>query len=283
MTQTPSPPPGTGPSTLPGAVRPVGPSLPPPSFQTLRVILALVLREMGSTYGNSPGGYIWAIVSPVGALAVMSFAFSLMLRSPSLGTSFILFYATGYLPFEMFSQLSTKIGGAVRYSRSLLAYPRVTWMDAAIARLVLNTVTGATVFCVVIFGIMLVVETRTVLSIGPILVGFGVIIMNGLGLGLTNCLLTGYFPAWARIWEIVSRPMFLVSGVLFLYSEVPPAVQDIMWWNPVLHGISMVRSGFYPTYHPDYVSLPYAFGLPMVLMAFSLVFLRRGYLAAFDR
>ncbi len=263
-------------------IDPAAPSLPPPPFQTIRVITALVLREMGSTYGNSPGGYLWAILSPVGALAIMVLGFSLMLTAPPLGTSFVLFYATGYLPFEMFTQLSSKIGAAVRYSRVLLAYPRVTWMDAAIARLILNTLTGAMVFCIVIFAIMLFVETHSVLSIWPILVGFAVVIANGLGVGLINCLLTGYFPTWDRIWNILSRPLVLLSGVLFIYDSMPAAVQDILWWNPVLHGVSMVRSGFYPTYHPDYVSLTYAFGVPMVLMALSLALLRRGYLAAFQ-
>ena len=30
-------------------------------FATLRTITALILREMATTYGRSPGGYVWAI------------------------------------------------------------------------------------------------------------------------------------------------------------------------------------------------------------------------------
>jgi hypothetical protein len=44
-----------------------------------------------------------------------------------------------------------------------------------------------------------------------------------------------------------------------------------------------MRSGFYPNYHADYVSLPYVFGLSLCLIMFAMVFLRRGYLAGLGR
>ena len=45
---------------------PPQPMLKPPRFRALRTITALILREMGSTYGMSPGGYVWAVLQPVG-------------------------------------------------------------------------------------------------------------------------------------------------------------------------------------------------------------------------
>ena len=81
----------------------------------MRTIIALVLREMGATYGQSPGGYVWAIVQPIGIIVILSIGFSLLVRSPSLGTSFLLFYATGFLPFDMYSILTQKISAALKY------------------------------------------------------------------------------------------------------------------------------------------------------------------------
>lgn len=51
-------------------------------FPTFRTVMALVLREMSSRYGRSPGGYIWAVLEPVGTILILSIAFSFMLRSP---------------------------------------------------------------------------------------------------------------------------------------------------------------------------------------------------------
>lgn len=251
--------------------------LPPPRFQNARTITALMLREMGSTYGRSPGGYLWAILEPVAAVTLLSIGFSLIIRTPSLGTSFFLFYATGYLPFSLYGTLAGKMTSGLRASKSLLAYPRVTWMDALMARFALNLLTELTVFCIVVVGIVSFVETRAIIDLAPIIEGLVLITLLGVGVGLMNCLMIGLFPVWAQVWSVVSRPLFLASGIFFLYEDMPPLAQQILWWNPLMHAIGLIRTGFYDTYHASYVSLPYAFAVALVLIALFLVLLRRHH------
>lgn len=253
------------------------PGLKPPRFGAPRTIVALILREMGTTYGRSPGGYLWAVLEPIGAIVLLSIGFSLLVRAPSLGTSFLLFYATGYLPFSLYSDIAQKVMQALKFSKALLAYPRVTWLDAILARTILNLLTGITVFCLLITGILLVVETRTILDIRPVAAGLGLAASVGLGVGMMNCLLTGLYPVWQRLWTIISRPLFLASGIFFLYEDMPEIAQDILWWNPLLHAAGEVRRGFYPTYEAAYVSLIYGYGVALVLIALALVFLRRHH------
>lgn len=264
-------------NTFPPQAAPLPQTLKPPRFRSLRTITALILREMESTYGRSPGGYVWAVLQPVGMIVLLSLAFSLLVRTPALGTSFMFFYATGYLPFDMYASLSGKITSALIYSRPLLAYPRVTWIDTIIARLVLNSLTLITVFAIVITGIMLLADTRARLDIYPVLTGLGMAVTLGLGVGLVNCVLTGLFPVWAIIWGILSRPLFLASGVLFLLEDMPTHIQNILWWNPLIHATSLVRKGFYPTYDGIFVSLAYGYGFGLVLIAAGLIFLRAHY------
>ncbi|EYD70566.1 ABC transporter permease [Limimaricola hongkongensis] len=253
------------------------PRFEPPRFQALRAILALVLREMGTTYGRSPGGYVWAILQPIGVLAIMSLAFSAVLRSPSLGTSFILFYATGYLPFSGYGEIQGKVSNALRFSKALLAYPRVTWIDTILARLILAVLTKVTVGCIVFAGILALVDTRASLDIGPILNAVALSACIGLGVGMMNCLLNGLVPIWSNIWGILTAPLFLASGVIFLYEDMPQFAQDILWWNPILHAVGVMRRGFYPTYEASYVSLTYGYGLGATLILLALVLLRRHH------
>lgn len=253
------------------------PRLSQPRFLTVRTVTALVLREMTSTYGRSPGGYIWAVVQPIGMILLLSVGFSLLVRAPSLGTSFLLFYATGFLPFDIYSTMAGKIKGAISYSRALLAYPRVTWLDAVIGRFILNLLTLSTVFCIVITGILAVVETRTVIDILPVLAAILLAASVGLGVGMMNCVLAGIFPVWDIIWGIISRPLFLASGIIFIYEDLPPLAQTLLWWNPLMHISGLMRTGFYPTYNATFVSIPYVVGVVLVLVAAGLVFLRGHY------
>ena len=76
---------------------------------------------------------------------------------------------------------------------------------------------------------------------------------------MMNCLLNGLVPIWGSIWSIVTAPLFLASGVFFLYEDMPGFAQDILWWNPIMHAVGLMRRGFYPTYEASYVSLFYGY------------------------
>ena len=247
-------------------------------FGALRTITALILREMTTTYGRSPGGYLWAVIEPVGVIAMLSLAFSILLRSPSLGTSFILFYATGYLPLKMFRDLSDRIAKAIRFSRPLLTYPKVTFMHAILARLLLQVLTQVMVVYIVFSGILVFTETRAVLDFPSIALAIAMAVSLGLGVGAINCYLLDAIPIWERLWGIVTRPLMFVSAVFYTLEELPRALQDILWYNPIVHIVGVMRTGFYPGYDPLYVSLPYVFGIGLSLAAMGFLLLRRYHL-----
>lgn len=251
--------------------------LGPRRFQPARSILALILREMSTTYGRSPGGYIWAVLEPAMAIFLLALGFSLIVRTPSLGTSFALFYATGYLPFDLYNQTTNKVSQSLRFSKALLDYPAVNWLDAILARFFLSVLTQAMVMCLVFFIIFLTLETRTVLSFPPILQAFAMAAMFGLALACVNCVLFGLYPLYDRMWRIVTRPLFLASGVVFIYEDLPSAVQNIIWWNPLLHITGLLRTGFYSTYEASYVSIPFVIASTLVLLAAGLLMLRRAH------
>ena len=254
-----------------------------PGFQSLRNIGALMLREMGSTYGKSPGGYLWALIEPMGTVLLLSVLFSFIIKTPSLGISFILFYATGYLPFNLYSNISGKLLKSLQYSKPLLAYPRVVWIEAMIARTVLNCLTGITVFIFLISGILIVQETQTELTMAPLVIGLTGTICIATSVGCMNCLIRSLFPIWDRIWAIIHRPIFLASCIFYIYEDLPETAQTLLWWNPLAHTSGMIREGFFPTYHPEYVSLPFVFGTSLCVLAFALIMLRRHYPSALAR
>ena len=90
-----------------------------------------------------------------------------------------------------------------------------------------------------------------------VLVAVAFAALIGFGVGSLNCVLFIYFQTWQRFFGIINRPMFLISGIFFLYEDMPRLVREILWWNPLIHLTSIMRSGFYPGYEPEFVSLVY--------------------------
>lgn len=245
------------------------------SYRTSRTVAALILREMSTRYGRSPGGYLWAILEPLGGIFVLAFAFSLMLRTPSLGNSFILFYATGFLPFILYQNVSNTVSRALNFSKPLMQYPAVTWVDAIIARFILNGLTGILVGYLVLTIIMLFADTQVLLDIVPIMKAIGLTLLFGLAVGVLNCALIGLIDSWDLIWSVATRPLFLASCVIFILEDLPPTIQDILWYNPLVHLSGLLREGVYPTYQPSYISELYVVCTSLAVLFLGFVLLRR--------
>lgn len=245
------------------------------SWATARTVVALMLREMSTRYGQNPGGYVWAVLEPLGAIIILSFGFSLMMRSPSLGSSFLLFYSTGYIPFHVYNALAGTVARSISFSKPLLQYPAVTWLDAILARFLLNALTGFLVGYILMTGILAVTESRIVLDFIPIVGAMALAALLGLGMGTLNCALGGVYPTWDLIWSIITRPLFIVSGIFYIYEDLPHSVQVVLDWNPLIHITGLMRSGFFPMYRPQYIDIWFVLGVSLATLFMGLVLLGR--------
>ena len=55
----------------------------------------------------------------------------------------------------------------------------------------------------------------------------------------------------------------------------PEQYRNILLYNPLVHVLSMMRSGFYATYDAPYASASYAFGFALVPAVFGMLMLHR--------
>lgn len=243
---------------------------------TLRAVLALVLREMSTTYGKSPGGYLWAIIEPLAGIVLLTVIFAATgLKHPPLGSNFALFYATGLLPLMAFTTTTGKLLSAINFSKALLAYPAITYVDALIARFVLAMLTQALIAVILFGGILFFFETRTSFEAAHLLHAYVLLGALAAGIGTANCFLASMFPVWQSLWSILTRPLLLVSCIFYLFETVPQPFRDWLWFNPLVHVVGATRQAFYAGYDAPYVSDVYVTGVSCVALLFGIVFLHR--------
>jgi len=210
-------------------------------------------------------------------ILIMALGFSLLVRTPPLGNNFILFFATGHVPFTFYQTISNATARSIKFSKALLSYPVITWVDAVLARALLNTLTGILVAYIIFAGVLLMQNDPVVVDWGPIVESMLLALLVATGVGTLNCALMGLLPIWEQIWSIVSRPLFIASGVLILYETLPPVVQGILWFNPLLHVTALMREGFYPSYEPSFVSVTYTTATGLILLFLGVVLLGRHH------
>ena len=243
-------------------------------FKSLRVIAALMLRELESSDSRTSLGFLWAFIDPIATITLMSVVFGVISRSPPIGDNFPLFYLTGIVPFGLYAALASKSAGALRFSRSLLSFPSVKPIDAIMARFLLNFFIEIIVFLVLTFVIIYFWSLNP--HIKPLLVIQSLLLAAalGLGLGCFNAVLFLLVPTYDNLWSIVTRPIMLASGVLIPIDSIPEPYATWLWWNPILHGVGAVRGGFYDVYDAYYVSPAYVLFVAMSCLTLGLLFLR---------
>lgn len=244
-------------------------------FKGPRVIMALILREMSTTYGRSPGGYLWAMLEPIAGIALLSLVFSAAFRTPPLGTEFPLFYASGYLPFMLYVTVAQKVSTCIRFSKQLLSYPCVTYFDAIMARFLLSSLTHIMVFIIVMTGIILIGDSQPTIDPLLILNALGMAAVLGLGVGTLNCFLFGVLPVWEQVWGILNKPLFIISGVLFLFDSVPSPYDNYLVFNPLVHVVGEMRRGIFTNYQGAYVEPFYIYLFSLSVFAIGLLLLNR--------
>ena len=251
------------------------PAQRPTRISAGRSIAALCLREMVTTYGRSPGGWAWAVVEPVAAIALLAFAFSLAFHAPPLGSSFPLFYATGFLPYMLFHDVSQKVATSIRFSRPLLSFGAVTYLDTLIARFFLNVLTHLVVISLVLTTILVLSNAGHYVEFQQIGLALGAAAALALGVGTLNCYLFTAFPAWERLWAIGLRPLFIISGVVFLFEDVPAKYQGLLAFNPLFHVTGLMRAAIYPTYLPSYINMWFVFALALATAGLGMLLLTK--------
>lgn len=255
------------------------PALPPAQtprrMSTARTVGALMLREMATTYGRSPGGYIWALLEPVGMIAMLSIVFSFAVRTPSLGDNFPLFYASGILPYSIYTRTSQSITACIRYSRSLLAYPAVTFVDAIAARFLLGVITQMAVMILILTGIAWVYDIQLVVDLPLLALAVALAALLGLGVGTLNCFLVSMVPVWTNVWAILTRPLLFVSAVLFVMADVPTPYRDVLAWNPIVHPNELARAAIFSTYDGVHASPGYTLCVSLITLFFGMLLLGR--------
>ncbi|WP_184656119.1 ABC transporter permease [Rhizobium soli] len=214
----------------------------------LRVVAALVVREMSTRFGRKPGGYIWAILDPLAHIAFLSVIFMGIAHHPPLGASFIMFFATGYIGFQFYQAVASYLNSAVKGNRSLLSYPNVAPIDTIFARYILQFATTSVVSITLLGPITATLKYPIQINWLSIIEGALAGSILALGIAFANNVLFQQFPLYEKLFEIVNRPLFMLSGVFYLPDALPHPMREIILLNPITHVIMSFRKGFYTEY-----------------------------------
>lgn len=238
---------------------------------------ALLVRDFMTAYGRSPLSVLWAVAEPVIGIALLTLVFSQISHVAPMGSSYPLFYATGYLPYLFFTSIQGKAMNALKQSKATMSHAKITFVDIIFVKVTLQALIMTCVMVIVYGGIWWIYQPPERMDVSLMGLFFVLGVFLGTGIGVMNAGLAAVFPPWEKVWGVLMRPLFLISGVFYPFSAMPPSLQDILWWNPVLHLVGMNRQAVYQGYESSYISLMFLLVVSLIsaTLGFALLRLRK--------
>jgi ABC-type polysaccharide/polyol phosphate export permease len=239
-----------------------------------RVIRALLMREVITRYGRENLGVLWLIAEP----ATFTLGIAALWSAASLdhGSSLpiVAFAITGYSSVLMWRNTVSRCNSAIHHNFNLLYHRNVQVMDVLVTRIILElagTTASFTVLSLFFISIGVMPPPDDMLRV---IGGWFMLAWFGTSLGMVLGAATAYSEIVDRIWHPTSYLLFPLSGAAFMVEWLPQRGRDVVLLLPMVHGVEMVREGFFGDAVRTHYDASYMALCCLVLTLLGLVLIR---------
>jgi capsular polysaccharide transport system permease protein len=240
----------------------------------LRVIGALIMREIITRYGRHNIGFLWLFVEPMLFTVGVTTLWSLAGMTHGSALPITAFAVTGYSSLLLWRNCSNRAVRAVEVNTALLYHRYVKVFDLFAARLILEIV-GATSSCIVLTIIFTAVGWMDApADILTALIGWLLLAWFAFGLGLVVGAVSERSEVMERVWHVMTYLMFPLSGSGFMLDWFPSVVRNYLLMVPMVHGTEMMRHGYFGTQVHTYEDPIFLLIVDAVLFLFGLALVK---------
>ncbi len=252
-------------------LKPVLNQTPRSSFQVLRdVTFGLLIRELKTRFGSYRLGYAWALLDPLLMISAFSLIFGMRSSGGFGGVPAPLFITASYLPFLFFRNVVSKLQSAVSANMGLFCYRQVTPFATFVARFILETIIGLVVGCILVMGLLWFGFDAIPSDPLQVILIYLLLMIFSFSLGIVFCIVCSLFNEVSKFLDLLMMPLMFISGVMFPLATIPEQYQHWFLWNPLVHAIELIRSGWIAGYFSPNVSWIYLSSVTLVLLTFAM-------------
>jgi capsular polysaccharide transport system permease protein len=239
----------------------------------LRVVGALLLREVITRYGRHGLGVLWVVLEPMLFTLGITALWYVGKLHTVMNIPIVSFAVTGYSSVLIWRTATNRCAKAIEPNLGLLFHRNVKVIDIFITRVLLELAGGtASLFILTILfstlGLMNLPNDLLILLGGWLLLSW-----LALALGFIVGSLSERSETFERVWHVINYLMFPVSGAVYMVDWLPQKLQELVLWLPMVHGVEMVRHGYFGEVVKTHENPAYfvVFNLLLTLIGLALV------------
>lgn len=240
-----------------------------------RVLAFLFMREVLTRYGRHNIGFLWLFFEPMIFTLGVTALWTATKAAHGSDLPIVAFGLTGYSSVLLWRNMPARCIGALWNNLSLLYHRNIKVLDIYIARLMLEF-GGATIsFTVLSLLFISLGWLDPPQNILEVIGGWFVIAWFGSALAIWLGALSHENELVDKLWHPASYLIFPLSGSAFMVDALPKLAQKIVLFIPMVHGVEIVREGYFGSRAHAHYDLGYVLPLCLVLSALALLQVRK--------
>jgi capsular polysaccharide transport system permease protein len=213
------------------------------------VLKALAIYDLQGQMKSYNYGFVWLLLEPLIYIA----GFRLMKQflgslAPPSGMTPLMFYVLGVLPLYLSLEGIRSYNIVASPPAKLLAFPRVTPIDLALASAISSFAVYFVLFWVISVPLAIYEKAWPPDNILPVMFGLISAWMLGISFGFIISGAARVFPPTKQFVSYTGFGLRVSSGMFFCITMIPIAWWPYLSWNPLLQATEMARDGWFEGY-----------------------------------
>jgi len=210
-----------------------------------RVIGALLMREILTRYGRHNIGFLWLFVEPMLFTLGVTALWTASKAVHGSNLPIVAFAITGYSSVLLWRNMPSRCIGAIEPNLSLMYHRHVKVIDIFVSRLLLEA-GGATVsFVALAIFFSFVGWIKPPEDLLKIVYGWTMLAWFGASLAVLLGALSQQWELVEKLWHPTAYLLFPLSGAAFMVDALPKQAQDLVLLLPMVHGVELIREGYF--------------------------------------
>jgi capsular polysaccharide transport system permease protein len=241
----------------------------------VRVIVALMIRELNTRFGRENIGFLWIVVEPLLFAGLVALVWRAMKGPDVHGVSIVVFVISGYIPLTLFRHSLGRCIKIFDVNSSLLYHRQIKIIDFIVVRFMIEMIGSMIAF--VFIGLILwrFGVFPEPYSIGHMIAGWILYCMFTLSLCLVAATLSEMSDVLEKVVPVFTYLMIPLSGTFNMVAWLTPGLREVMLWSPPVSGMELMRYGLFGNAVRPYYDVSTVLVFSVVASAIGLLLCRK--------
>ncbi|MGE5063172.1 MAG: ABC transporter permease [Myxococcales bacterium] len=240
-----------------------------------RIIWALLLREILTRYGRHNIGFLWLFVEPMLFTVGVTALWTATKSVHGSNLPIVAFAVTGYSSVLLWRNMPARCILAMEPNHGLLYHRNVRPIDIYFARLLLEAGGAGISFVVLVLFFHFVGWLALPEDVLEVVAAWLMLAWMGMALAFFIGALSEFSEMVEKLWHPFQYLLFPLSGAAFLVDALPVDAQHFVLLLPMVHGVEMLREGYFGSQMVAHYSLGYMAVFNAVLTLLGLAQVRK--------